>query len=134
MVILDGGDGDPALFLGYLAAALESLRPGLMGSTLVLLQTPQPQSMEPILISLINDLATFPEDFVLILDEFHAIAAPTIHDMIAFLLAHAPPQMHVAILTREDPPLPLSKLRARGQITEIARPTCALRWWRLRPF
>jgi LuxR family maltose regulon positive regulatory protein len=106
---LDGGDGDPILFLGYLTAALESLRAGLMGSTLGLLQPPRPPLLESILISLVNDLATCPEDFILVSDDFHVITSPTIHDMIAFLLAHAPPCMHLAILTREDPPLPLRK-------------------------
>jgi ATP/maltotriose-dependent transcriptional regulator MalT len=116
---LDGEDGDPTLFLNYLTAALGSLQENLLGSTLLLLQSPQHPPLNAILTSLVNDLSTFPQDFVLALDDYHAITSPAIHDTVTFLLDHAPPQMHLAILTREDPPLPLSKLRARGQLTEI---------------
>ncbi len=68
---------------------------------------------------MINDLAATPQPFVLVLDDYHLIQTPPIHQQLSFLLEYQPPQMHLVIATREDPPLPLSRLRARGQITDI---------------
>ena len=84
-----------------------------------MLQTPQPPPPEAFLTSLINDIAATPAPFVLVLDDYHLIQAPPIHQQLAYLLEHQPPQMHLVIITREDPPLPLARLRARGQITDI---------------
>ena len=71
------------------------------------------------MITLINDMVIFPREFVLILDDYHVIDAQPIHEALTFLLEHIPPQMHLIITGRADPPLPLSRLRARGQMTEI---------------
>jgi LuxR family maltose regulon positive regulatory protein len=68
---------------------------------------------------LINQIAEDPEPFALVLDDYHVITTPTIHDMLMFLLEHQPPQMHLIIATRADPPLPLARLRGQGQITEL---------------
>src|SRR6185295_1411755 len=83
------------------------------------LQAPQPPPTESILTSLLNDIATVPDDFVLVLDDYHVIDAKSIDTAVAFLLEHLPPQMHLVIATREDPLLPLARLRARGQLTEL---------------
>ena len=79
------------------------------------------------LTSLIDDLAAISSPFILALDDYHVIHTAAIHQQHAFLLEHQPPQMHQVIITREDPPLPISRLRARGQVEECARMTCALR-------
>jgi LuxR family maltose regulon positive regulatory protein len=71
------------------------------------------------LTSLINDIAAFPDRLVLVLDDYHLIEAQPIHDALTFLLGHLPPQMHLVIATRDDPHLPLARLRARGQLTEL---------------
>src|SRR5204862_2971315 len=72
-----------------------------------------------VLTPLLNALSTLPTDAVLVLDDYHLIDAPPIHNALAFLLDHLPPQLHLILTTRADPPLPLTRLRARGQLTEL---------------
>jgi LuxR family maltose regulon positive regulatory protein len=84
-----------------------------------MMQAPQPPPPESLLTTLINDIAATPHPFVLVLDDYHLIHTLTIHQQLAFLLEHQPPLMHLVIATREDPPLPLSRWRARGQTVEI---------------
>ena len=79
---------------------------------LAALQTSQPPPAETLLTALINEIATLPESFVLVLDDYHVIDAKPVDQALAFLLEHLPPQMHLVIATREDPPLPLARLRA----------------------
>ena len=88
------------------------------------LRSPQPPPAETVLTSLINDIAALPDRIILVLDDYHLIEAQPIHDALAFLLDHLPPQMHLVIATREDPHLPLARLRARGQLTELRAQTC----------
>ena len=84
------------------------------------LQSPQPPPIEAVLTALINEIAAISPLFVLVLDDYHLlIEAQPIHDALAFLLDHLPPQMHLVIATRADPPLPIARLRARGQLTEL---------------
>ena len=116
---LDANDNDPARFAAYLLAALQKIDPAIGQTAQTMLQTPQPPPPEALLTSLINDIAATPAPFVLVLDDYHLIQAPPIHQQLAFLLEHQPPQMHLVIVTREDPPLPLARLRARGQVTDI---------------
>jgi LuxR family maltose regulon positive regulatory protein len=84
-----------------------------------MLQSPQPPPTEAILTSLINELASINVRIILILDDYHLINAQPIHDALTFLLEHQPPQMHLVFATREDPHLPLSRLRASGQLSEL---------------
>lgn len=116
---LDAGDNDPRRFLAYLAKALETLQTDLVTGKMVLLSSPQQESIETVLTSLINDLAGFPSDFALVLDDYHLITSPALQAGMAFLLEHQPPQMHLVILTRLDPPLPLSRMRGRAQLLEL---------------
>jgi len=116
---LDENDNDPARFLTYLLAALRRINPNIGQAAQAMLQAPQPPLPEPLLTALINDIAATPRPFVLVLDDYHLISTLSIHQQLAFLLAHQPPQMHLVIVSREDPPLPLSRLRARGHTTEI---------------
>jgi LuxR family maltose regulon positive regulatory protein len=128
---LDGGDNDPARFLAYLIAALRTIEArheyaGNIGKgVLGVLQSPEvagattPPPTEAILTSLINDLADLPDGLILVLDDYHLIEAQAIHEALIFLLEHLPPQMHLVIATREDPPLSLARLRAQGQLTEL---------------
>jgi LuxR family maltose regulon positive regulatory protein len=116
---LDEGDSDPARFFTYLLAALQRIDPDIGQAALGTLQAPQPPPPEVLLTSLINDIATAPQPFILVLDDLHLIQAKAIHQQLAFLLEHQPSQMHVVIATREDPPLPLSRWRARGQMADI---------------
>lgn len=116
---LDEGDNDPARFLTYLVAALQTMIPDIGKGVLAMLQSPQPPPSEVILTALLNEITTLPEHFVLVLDDYHAIDAQSVDAALAFLLEHLPPQMHLVIATREDPDLPLARYRAGGQLIEL---------------
>jgi LuxR family maltose regulon positive regulatory protein len=117
---LDEADNDRARFFAYLVAALQRIDPGIGQSAQAILRSPQPPAPEVLLIGLINDIATTPMPFTLVLDDYHLIHTLSIHQQLAFLIDHQPPNIHLVIATREDPPLPhLSRLRARGQAADI---------------
>ncbi len=116
---LDAGDSDPSRFLTYLIAALQTVAPGIGDGMLTVLQSPQPPPLESTLTALLNDITTIPSPVVLVLDDYQVLDARPVDDALAFLVEHAPPQVHLVIATREDPALPLSRLRARGQLTEL---------------
>ncbi len=117
---LEPEDNEPTRFLTYLIAALQTLDPHLGSRALALLGLPQPVEPETVLALLTNDLMYWQgENFALVLDDYHVIEAPPIHRALTFLLEHLPPEMHLIIATRADPPLPLARLRARGQLTEL---------------
>ena len=115
---LDGGDSDPARFWRYVAAALDTVRPGVGQRVDTLLQGPQPP-LEAVLTVLVNELVEGPEEVVLVLDDYHLVEAPSLHDSLAVLLERLPPQLRLVLASRADPPLPLARLRARGQLTEL---------------
>ena len=116
---LDETDNDPARFLTYLIAALQLIDKSIGEKTQPMLQSPQPLPPHVVLTSLLNEIAIIPNPFILVLDDYHLIQALPIHSQLDFLVEHQPPQMHLVIITREDPPLPLARLRARGQMVEI---------------
>ncbi|RPI96181.1 MAG: LuxR family transcriptional regulator, partial [Chloroflexi bacterium] len=116
---LDEGDNDPARFLTYLVAALQTIAADIGTGMSEVLQSPQPPPAESILTALLNEITSLSNNFVLILDDYHAIDAKPVDQALTFLLEHLPPQMHLVIATREDPHLPLARLRAQGQLTEL---------------
>src|SRR6266480_5199070 len=116
---LDEGENDPARFLTYLVAALQTIAATIGEGVLGALQSPQPPPTASILTALLNDITTISDHFVLVLDDYHVLDAKPIDHALTFLLEHLPPQMHLVIATREDPQLPLARLRARGQLTEL---------------
>jgi len=132
---LDAGDSDHTRFLTYLVAALQTLvlsrssseqsrraegiAPTIGEEVLAVLQSPQPPPTESILTALLNEIATIPDNFVLVLDDYHVVDAKQVDNTLTFLIEHMPPQMHLVISTRDDPNLPLARLRARGQLTEL---------------
>jgi LuxR family transcriptional regulator, maltose regulon positive regulatory protein len=116
---LDRGDNDPARFLAYLSAALEKIRPAIRADQAALREALPLSAAEPILTALINHLDESAAPFVLILDDYHTIEAPAIHDAVTFLFEHLPPHAHLIIAGRSDPPLPLALLRARDQLVEL---------------
>jgi LuxR family maltose regulon positive regulatory protein len=119
---LDENDNDDTRFLIYFVTALNQLdgmKTAVGNEALGLLQSPQPPPAETILTSLINEIAAIPDKIVFILDDFHLIETQSIYDALGFLLENLPPQLHLVIATREDPLLPLSRLRARNQLTEL---------------
>lgn len=116
---LDESDNDPLRFLNYLVAALQTIQSAGGEGVLAMLQSSQPPPVETILTALLNEIAAFPEPFVLVLDDFHVLEAGAVYEMLGFVLEHQPAQMHLLITTREDPQLPLARLRARGELTEL---------------
>jgi LuxR family maltose regulon positive regulatory protein len=116
---LDEGDNDPARFLTYLVAALQTIDADIGKGMLGLLQSPQPPPAESILTALLNEITTLSDSFILVLDDYHVIDSRPVDQALTFLIEHLPPQMHLVITTREDPHLPLARLRGRGQLTEL---------------
>jgi len=116
---LDEGENDPARFLAYLVAALQTIAATIGEGVLGVLQSPQPPPPEAILTALLNEITTLPDHFVLVLDDYHVIDAKPVDIVLTYLVEHLPPQMHLVIATREDPHLPLARLRARGHLTEL---------------
>ena len=116
---LDEGDNDLTRFLTYLVAALQTIAANIGAGVLGALQSPQPPPIESILTALLNEITTIPDNFILVLDDYHVIDSKPVDNALTFLLEHLPPQMHLVIATREDPHLPLARLRARGQLTEL---------------
>jgi len=117
---LDEDDNDPVRFLTYFIAALNhNIATDLGRGALSMLQSPQPPSNNTVLISLINEMSTIPEKIVFVLDDYHLIEVVPIHQALVYLLENLPPQLHLVIATRQDPPLSLGRLRARDQLTEL---------------
>jgi LuxR family maltose regulon positive regulatory protein len=116
---LDEGDSDPSWFLLYLAAALHGAEPSFGANAMAALQSPQPPSAKSILTDLINEIDGVTGDIFLVLDDYHAVHSPEVDDALAFLLEHLPAHMRLIIATREDPRLPLARLRARGELSEL---------------
>lgn len=122
---LDPADNDPFLFTRYLVAALQQRYPAAGQSIADRLDTGAPEAettadlLRPLMARLINDLAPVPDPTVLVLDDYHVVATPAIHGALSFLLNHLPNRLHLIVSTRSDPPLPLSRLRARNTLSEI---------------
>src|SRR5829696_315827 len=118
-VSLDPDDNDPARFWTYVITALHAARPGAGEHALALLRAPSPPPIASVLTLLINELAALEEEVVLVLDDLHVIDARPIHDALAFLIDHLPPRLRLVVATRADPPLPLARLRGRGDLAEV---------------
>ena len=114
---LDRSDNAPVLFWTYVVAALRTAEPDVGATAWALLQTPQVE-LESVVANLLNDLLAVGHDLVLVLDDYHLIELPEIHQAMSFLVEQLPPQIHLVIATRADPPLPLASLRARGELLE----------------
>jgi LuxR family maltose regulon positive regulatory protein len=123
---LDKSDNDPTRFLAYFVAALQTIEASIGKGALSALEFPQPLPVEALLTALINEIAALagPGDrqgrpYVIVLDDYHLIQAQSIHDALTFLLDHLPSNLHPVIVTRADPPLPIARLRGRGQLLEL---------------
>jgi len=116
---LDEYDNDPVRFITYLITALQTIVPDLGNAVLPLLSPPQKPPIETIFITLINQITETRSKIILVLDDYHLITDQTIHQGLAFLLENQPAQLHLVLATRTDPPLPVFRLRARNQLTEL---------------
>ncbi|MEJ2513470.1 MAG: hypothetical protein P8Y72_17965, partial [Anaerolineales bacterium] len=116
---LDPEDNDPRRFWTYFVAAIQTIYPKLGQATRALLNSTQMPSNEGLLSSLINQITSVPNKFFLVIDDFHLLEDTSIHQGINFLLDHLPPKIHLVITTREDPPIPLPQMRAKGEMLEL---------------
>ena len=116
---LDAGDNDPVRFWRHVVAALDRAQPGISGQVAPL--GPPVSGCEGLVTALINELAAQPAEsaIVLVLDDYHLVDAQPVHASLAFLLEHLPPGLHLVLASRSDPPLPLARLRASGQLSEL---------------
>src|SRR5216683_5660671 len=121
---LDAGDNDPARFWRHATAALDEIRSGIAERVGPLIGPPAPPSFEGLVTALINELASQPgeDEVLLVLDDCHLIDAQPVHASLSFLLEHLPPKLRLVLASRSDPPLPLARLRARGQLAELRAP------------
>jgi LuxR family maltose regulon positive regulatory protein len=118
-VSLDEGDNDPVRFLTYLVAALGTIEEGFGEGILSSLRAPGSPPIEALTGALLNELADLSGELAIVLDDYHLIDSDHVHGVVSFMLDHLPPNVHLIISSRIDPPLPLPRLRARGQIAEI---------------
>jgi len=116
---LEPSDNAPTTFWTYLLTALQRVRAESGARALALLHAGQPPPVETLLATVLNDVAADRRALVLVLDDYHTIEARAIHDGIGFLVDHMPPQMHLVLATRADPPIGLARLRARGELVEV---------------
>jgi LuxR family maltose regulon positive regulatory protein len=116
---LDEKDNDPVRFLTYLVSALRTVEEGIGEGVLASLRSPQPPPIKAAVGALVNELAELPREITVVLDDYHLISSEPVHDATSFLLEHLSENAHLVVSGRMDPPLPLSKLRARNQMTEI---------------
>jgi LuxR family maltose regulon positive regulatory protein len=116
---LDEADDDPVRFTSYLVATFQQVDASIGQAVQLALQSPQMPPIQSLVTPLINDIIAAGKDLTLVLDDYHLISSLTVQQILEFLVEHQPPSMHTIISTREDPLLPLTRLRARGQLTEI---------------
>lgn len=116
---LDSEDNDSSRFWQYLIAAIQTLHPSIGEGVRASLQTSQPAPMDALLTMFINELSSIPSPLVLVLDDYHLIREESIHQNLDYFIEHLPPRIHLVIATRENPPLALSRWRARAELLEI---------------
>ena len=116
---LEAEDNDPGTFWRYVLAALQTVEPGFGHDAKQIIGSPQVVNPQPALVSMLNEISANAFAFTLVLDDYHVIESPEVHDSLSFFLEHLPPTMHIFLLTRIDPPLPLGRLRAYGDLIEI---------------
>lgn len=114
---LDETDNDPSRFLAYLVEAVCSVGSGTAARQA--LSSPQPPPAEAVLSTLINEVSASPQEIILVVDDYHVLHNPQVQEMGGFLLENLPSRLHLVLITREDPLLPIPRLRARGQVLEI---------------
>ncbi|UCH10166.1 MAG: LuxR family transcriptional regulator [Fidelibacterota bacterium] len=116
---LDQEDNDPTRFVSYVIAALQLIEADLGKDAAFILQSPRTPPMEAVLTNLINDIVAISDEVALVLDDYQLVDTPPINKMVGYLIEHSPANMHLIISTRSDPGLPLARLRAQDQLTEI---------------
>jgi LuxR family maltose regulon positive regulatory protein len=118
---LDEGDSDPIRFLTYVVTSLRTVLPTVGETVLDALNASQssPPPIESILFTLLNEISSIPDQITLVFDDYHIIDSSSVDNALTYFIEHMPPQMHLVMTTREDPALPIPRLRARNQLTEL---------------
>ena len=116
---LDEGDNDPVRFWTYLIAAIQTVHQEIGAEARQIASAPQLRSIEPVAISLINDISQLDQNLILVLDDYHVIEAEEVHSGLSYLLEHQPPNLHIVLCTRADPSISLARLRAHSRLIEI---------------
>jgi LuxR family maltose regulon positive regulatory protein len=116
---LDENDSDLVVFLRYFVAAIRTVCPESCAETLALLGAPHPTAQAPLVVALSNELERLPGRVVLVLDDYYVIRGEAVHDFLSELVRHWPQRLHLVLISRSNPPLPLANLRAKGQVAEI---------------
>jgi len=117
---LDDNDNDPIRFLSYFIKAIQTININIGETILEILQSPQAQINEPLLITLVNEIALIiPGETIIVIDDYHLVETPQINEIIYFHIKHLPPSMHILIASRSDPSLPVALLRGRGELNEL---------------
>ena len=116
---LDSSDNEPYRFMTYLIASLQGVNPAIGKDLTQMLSGPEISSINSVLMELINQLAAEDDQFILVLDDYQTIDEPAIHEIVEYLIEHNPSQMHLVLITRDEPSLPVARLRGRGQLTEL---------------
>ncbi|WP_336760873.1 LuxR C-terminal-related transcriptional regulator [Paenibacillus sp. USHLN196] len=116
---LEEADNDPSRFLTYLCASLQTIVPQLAEGIMGFVQSSEPPPIETIITYLLNEVSEITDHFVLVLDDYHLMTSEVIHQALVYLLRHMPPHMHIVMTTRQQPKLPLARLRAKGELIEL---------------
>ena len=116
---LDRDDNDPAVFIQFLVAAIQAVEPSVGECVSDVLYSNRPNATDVVVTTLLNEVATISRDFLLVLDNYSAIDAEPVHDIVSFLIEHMPEKMHMVIAGRSDPPIPIAVTRSRGELVEI---------------
>ena len=118
---LDEDDNDPLMFMRYFVAALQIIDDRIGKGLVDVLKSPQAPAIDSAIYGLVNEIAVSDLPFIMVIDDYHLIQNPEIHNVMAFLLDHMPEQMHLVLITRTEPSLPVAKLRASGLMSELHR-------------
>ncbi|MBD8022645.1 LuxR C-terminal-related transcriptional regulator [Microbacterium gallinarum] len=116
---LDSGDNDPALFWTYVIAALRTVVPDVGSETLASIEAPGSPSPQSLLTGLLNEVAGLEKEIILVVDDYHLIEERQVHEGVSFLIDNLPPNLHLILACRSDPPLPLARWRAHGDLVEV---------------
>jgi len=116
---LDEGDNDPVRFWTYLIAAIQTIHQDVGLEARQIVSAPQLRNNEPVAISLINEISQLDHDLIVVLDDYHVIEVEQVHASLSYLLDHQPPNLHIVLITRVDPPISLARLRAQNHLIEV---------------
>ena len=116
---LDASDSDLILFLRYFIAALRTIFPGACAQSADLVEAPAPPPTDVLFTALSNEIALLPDHFVLVLDDYYTIQGEAVHELLNFLVRHLPQPLHLVLISRMNPPLPVGAAARRGQLVEI---------------